>query len=175
MKPFIGIKKIWYGDPMTEAMTSSKLKSWLSTAKEVTNSHQDTWSYTQDDPSITDYINELTGKPYYRDMTDSGNKTISFTMGVYAFEDRIALIGGSLVGDGEGWASPETPELIYKAVVGQTKTGNYIVFTNAGIVGKTNAVDKNLGLGVTAVAMDNDNEGVADEYMFDGEKVEAAG
>lgn len=173
MKPFIGIKKIWYGDPIAEALTAEKLKTWLGTAKEVINSHQDTWSYTQDDPSVTDYINELTGKPYYRDITSAGNKTIAFTMGVYSFEDRVALIGGKLVGEGEGWEAPDTPELIYKAVVGQTKTGNYIVFTNAGIVGKTNAVEKNLGLGVTAVAMDNETEGVADEYMFDGEKVDA--
>lgn len=173
MKPFIGIKKIWYGEPISEALTASKLKTWLGTATEVTNSHQDTWSYTQDDPSVTDYINELTGKPYYRDMTSAGNKTIAFTLGVYSFEDRVALVGGEIVEDGAGWAAPETPELVYKAVVGQTKTGNYIVFTNAGIVAKTNAVEKNLGLGVTAMAMDNESEGVADEYMFDGEKVDA--
>lgn len=173
MKPFIGIKKIWYGEPISEALTAAKLKTWLGTATEVTNSHQDTWSYTQDDPSVTDYINELTGKPYYRDMTSAGNKTIAFTLGVYSFEDRVALVGGEIVEDGAGWAAPETPELVYKAVVGQTKTGNYIVFTNAGIVAKTNAVEKNLGLGVTAMAMDNETEGVADEYMFDGEKVDA--
>lgn len=174
MKPFIGIKKIWYGEPITEAMTASKLKTWLGTAKEVTNSHQDTWSYTQDDPSVTDYINELTGKPYYRDMTNAGNKTIAFTMGVYSFEDRVSLIGGKIIDDGAGWEAPDSPELIYKGVVGQTKTGNYIVFTYAGIVAKTNTVEKNLGLGVSAVAMDNEVDGVADEYMFDGEKVDAA-
>lgn len=174
MKPFIGIKKIWYGEPISEAMTAAKLKTWLGTAKEVLNSHQDTWSYTQDDPSITDYVNELTGKPYFRDITDAGAKTIAFTMGKYSFEDRVSLIGGEIVDEGAGWAAPENPELVYKAVVGQTKTGNYIVFTNAGIVGKTNTVEKNLGLGVTAVAMDNETEGVADEYMFDGEKVESA-
>lgn len=171
MKPFIGIKRIWYGNPIDTTMTSETLKTWLATATEVKNSHQDTWSYTQDDPSVTDYINELTGKPYYRDMTDSGNKTITFTLGVYSFEDRVALMGGTIVGENEGWASPETPELIYKGVVGQTKTGNYIVFTNAGIVAKTNTVEKNLGLGVTAIAMDNETEGVSDEYLFDGEKI----
>ena len=174
MKPFIGIKNIWYGDPITEAMTASKLKTWLETATKVKNAHQDSWSYTQDDPSTTDYINELTGKPYHRDVTGAGNKTIAFTLGVYNFEDRVELIGGKLVEDGAGWASPDETNLVYKAVVGQTKTGNYIIFTNAGIVAKTNTVEKNLGLGVTAVAMDNENEGVADEYLFDGEKVDSA-
>lgn len=174
-KPFIGIKKIWYGEVFTEKVTPSALKTWIGTANEVKNSHQDTWGYTQDDPSITDYINELTGRPYFRDITSNGTKTIAFTMGEYAYEDKVALQGGSVIEDGEqpvGWEAPETPELIYKAIVGQTKTGQYIVFTYAGIVGKNNTVEKNIGLGVTAVAMDNPAAGVADEYMFDGDAVD---
>ena len=60
------------------------------------------------------------------------------------------------------------------AVVGKTKTGNYIVFTNAAVIGKGNQVEKNIGLGVTAVAMSNPNEGVKADYLFDGSKVDAA-
>lgn len=177
MKPFIGIKQIWYGPVITEALTAAKLKTWLATATEVKNSHQDTWGYTQDDPTITDYINELTGKPYYRDMTDEGAKTIAFTMGAYSFKDKVELQGGKVIRESEqevGWEAPETPELVYKAVVGRVKTGNYVVFTNAGIVGKSNMVEKNIGLGVSAVAMDNEAEGVADEYWFDGDAVDSA-
>lgn len=169
VKPFIGIKRLWYGDVISEDMTVAKLKSWIQSATEVKNSHQDTFQYTQDDPSVTDYINELTGKPYYRDITSEGNKTIAFTIGEYSFEDKVALQGGSLVKESEevvGWAAPDTLELIYKGIVAQTKTGNYIAFTYAGIIGKTNTVEKNMGLGVTAVAMDNPNAGVKDEYWF---------
>lgn len=177
MKPFIGIKKIWYGPVMTAAVTIATLKAWLATAKEVKNSHQDTWGYTEDDPTVTDYINELTGKPYYRDVTAKGAKTIAFTMGEYAFEDKKELQGGELVKETDvvvGWSEPEVAELINKGVVAQTKTGNYVVFTNASIVGKGNFVEKNIGLGVTAVAMENGNDGVSGEYWFDGEKVDAA-
>ena len=177
MKPFIGIKQIWYGPVITEALTAAKLKTWLATATEVKNSHQDTWGYTQDDPTITDYINELTGKPYYRDMTDEGAKTIAFTMGAYSFKDKVELQGGKVIKESEkevGWEAPETPELVYKAVVARVKTGNYVVFTNAGIVVKSNMVEKNIGLGVSAVAMDNEAEGVADEYWFDGDAVDPA-
>ena len=53
-----------------------------------------------------------------------------------------------------------------------TKTGNYIVFTNAAVIGKGNFVEKNIGLGVSAVAMENSTAGVAGEYWFDGEKVD---
>lgn len=174
MKPFIGIKQIWYGDVFNAAVTATTLKAWLKTATEVKNSHQDTFQYTQDDPSVTDYINELTGKPYYRDVTSEGNKTIEFTIGEYSFADKVALQGGKLVGSGDGWEAPDSPELIYKGIVGKTKTGNYVVFTYAGIVGKTTMADKNMGLGVQAVAMDNPTEAVKDEYWFDGSKVDQA-
>ena len=183
MKPFIGIKNIWYGPSLKEAPTAAGLRNLLKTMTQVTNSHEGSWSYTQDDPSVTDYINELTGKPYYRDATNSGNKTIAFTMGVYNMADRVALQGGeevkekvgtSQTAESVGWKSSSAPQLVYKCIVAETKTGNFIVFTNAGIVAKTNAVEKNLGLGVTAVAMDNESASVADEYLFDGEKVAAA-
>lgn len=178
MKPYIGIKKLWYGDVITADVTAASLKTWLTSAKEVKNSHQDTWSYTQDDPSITDYINELTGKPYYREMTDEGTKTIAFTMGEYEYDDKAELQGGTVIKSGGasvGWKAPDNPELIYKAVVAQTKTGNYVVFTNAGVVGKSNMAEKNIGLGVSAVAMDNPNAGVGDEYWFDGDAVDVSG
>lgn len=182
MKPFIGIKKIWYGAPLTAAPTAAGLRAILATMTEVTNSHEGTWSYTQDDPSVTDYINELTGKPYYRDATNAGNKTIAFTMGVYTMADRVALQGGEELKetvDGAsdvtvGWKSSSAPQLVYKCIVAETKTGNFIVFTNAGVIAKTNAAEKNLGLGVTAVAMDNADATISDEYLFDGEKVAAA-
>ncbi len=174
LKPFIGIKRLWYGDVITEAVTTEKLKTWIKTATEVKNSHDGTFQYTQDDPSVTDYINELTGKPYYRDMTSEGNKTIAFTIGEYEFEDKAALQGGTLIKESEvvvGWEAPKTPELIYKAVVAMTKTGNFVVFTNAAVIGKTNMQEKNMGLGLTAVAMDNTNDGVADELWFNGKNV----
>lgn len=172
MKPFIGLKKIWYGNPMKEAPASyAEVESLVegNGYKAVENVHDGTWSYTQDDPSITDYINMLTGQPYFRDITNAGNKTIAFTMGQYEFADLVALQGGEEVGT-DGWASG-TSELIYKSVIAQTKTGNFIVFTNAGIIAKTNAAEQNLGLGVTAVAMDNENKDaqgkkVAAEYRF---------
>ena len=162
LKPFIGIKKIWYGDVFDAAVTASTLKTWLSSATEVGNSHQDTWGYTEDDPTYTDYINELTGGIYYRDVTAKGAKTITFTMGEYELEDLVALRGGA-------------PNIVNKGIVGQTKTGNYIVFSNAAIIGKGDQQEKNIGLGVTAVAMDNPNSGVASDYLFDGEKVASAG
>ena len=84
-KPFIGIKRIWYGEPLAEPNTPAKLAAWLKTATEVLNSHEGTWGYSQDDPSVTEYKNELNGQVYYRDKTDEGAKTITFSIGVYSW------------------------------------------------------------------------------------------
>ena len=107
-------------------------------------------------------------------MTQKGAKTIAFTMGVFSFDDKVDLQGGEKVDTDAGWAASDTPGIVNKAIVGQTKTGNYIVFTNAAVIAKGNAVEKNIGLGVTAVAMENPSAGVKSDYMFDGEKVDAA-
>lgn len=179
MKPFIGIKRIWYGMPMTE-FSIEALNTWLGNATEVKNAHEGTWAYEQDDPEITDYINELTGKPYFRDPINQGAKTINFTLGVYAFKDRVELQGGSLVDengevtenedDAVAWSAPETPEIINKAIMGLTKTGNIIIFTNASIIGKVDTQEKNLGLGVQATATDTLEDNVKEEYWIDGTK-----
>lgn len=176
-KPYIGIKEIYYGESISEDLTPAKLKTWLATATKVTNSHDGSYSFNQDDPQTEDYINELTGKPYYKDITSLGNKTIAFTMGEYAYSDMAELCGGTVLTDESdnpiGWKAPETPLLVYKAIVGKTKTGNYVVFTNAIIVGKTNMQSKNMGLGVTATAMESGVVGVSDEYRYEGSAVDS--
>ena len=171
MPKFIGIKQLWYAEPLTTAPTQAGLNALVESATEIKNVHQDTWGYSQDDPTVTDYINELTGKPYYRDAENQGNKTINFTMGEYDYATKAALQGGSTITEGAGvvgWKAPDTPQLVQKAIIALTKTGTYIVFTNAGIIGKGDQQQKAVGLGVAAVAMENTNgSGIADEYWFD--------
>ena len=58
MPKFIGIKQLWYTDPLTAAPTQSGMATLVSIATEILNIHQDTWGYSQDDPDVTDYINE---------------------------------------------------------------------------------------------------------------------
>ena len=179
MPKFIGLKKLWYCDPLTAVPTQAGLASLVAAATEIKNVHQDAWGYTQDDPTVTDYINELTGKPYYRDAEQQGNRTINFTMGEYDYATKAALQGGSTVSEGSpskvvGWKAPDSPVLVSKCIIALTKTGTYILFTNAAIIGKGDQQQKAVGLGVTAVAMENtlgasQNPAVeiADEYWFD--------
>lgn len=95
-------------------------------------------------------------------------------MGEYTFDDKIDLQGGEKVDTDAGWSASDTPGIVNKGIVGQTKTGNYVVFTNAAVIAKGTMAEKNIGLGVTAVAMENPNDNVKSDYLFDGEKVEAA-
>lgn len=174
MKPFIGIKRIWYGDVLATEPTIKTLSTVIQSMTEVTNSHDGTWSYEQDDPDTTDYKNELTGQTYYTDKTSDGAHNINFTMGVYEFEDKATLQGGEVIKDNTktvGWKSKTSNDLVKKCIVAQTKVGHYIVFTNATIIAKADTQEKNIGLGVKAIAQENDNAGVASEYWFDGDAV----
>lgn len=180
-KPFIGIKKLWYGDPLDSTIADAAAVQTLvsgsgSKFTEVKNVHQGTWGYSHDDPTVTEYINELSGQPYYRDKETLGARTITFSIGVYDFATKADLQGGDVIkkgGSGEdkddavGWKSSDALENVYKCVVAQTKTGNYIVFSNASIVAKGDQQEKNIALGVTAVCMESEEDGVAAEYMFE--------
>ena len=171
-KPFIGIKKLWYGPVLTADLANVAAVTALVKSDgftEIKNIHEGTWGYSHDDPSVTEYINELTGQPYYRDKESLGARTINFTLGVYDFQQKADLQGGSVIKDGVnevGWKSSGALENVNKSLIAQTKTGNYIVFSNASMVAKGDQQEKNIGLGITAVAMENENDGVEAEYMF---------
>lgn len=175
MKPFIGIKQLWYGNVLTSDLTdAAAVATLVQSMTEITNVHEGTWGYSHDDPSVTEYVNELTGQPYYRDKTSLGARTINFTLGVYDFETKAALQGGAVVkktvSETEttvGWKSSGALENVNKCIVAKTKTGNWIVFSNASIVAKGDQQEKNIGLGITAVCMENDATGVEAEYMFE--------
>lgn len=183
-KSYIGIKRVLYGDALTAMPTGTTkfdgaaLKALLDTVgtegaklTEVKNLHQDTWGYEESDPTVTEYINQLTGQAYYRDMEQAGVPTISFTLGEYALEDKAALQGGAVI---EGvWHRKEMLKPISKLVVAQTKTGEWIVMPNANIVGKGNFVQKNIGLGVAAVPVETGAAGLSAEMWIPGEDVAA--
>lgn len=177
-KLFIGIQRLWYTNTLTAAPSQSSISTLISSATEVTNVHQGTWGYSQDDPSVTDYINELNGQPYYRDKESNGNKTISFTIGEYDYADKAALQGGEVISTGSsgsetavGWKASGSLQNIEKAIIAQTKTGKYIIFSNASIVAKVDMQEKNMGLGIVATAIENPNSTtstpIASEYWLD--------
>lgn len=165
---FIGIKQLWYGDLIKEAPTEENIKTWISSATEVKNVHNDTWGYSQSEPEKEEYKNELTGKNYHVDEKTGAIPTVNFTLGEYTLQDKETLQGGKVTG--KVWASPTSHNPINKGVVALSKTGNYIVFPKAEISASGSMVQKNIGLAVKAVALETGLEGVSDEYWIEGAK-----
>lgn len=183
-KQYIGIKRIWYLEPITGTtqLTAAQVKAALAKATEVKNSHQDTWGYEESDPEKTEYVNELNGQTYYVDVTKGSIPTVSFTMGEYDYADKAALQGGKMIDaagatvtdatKAVGWVAPEELTQIEKAIIAQTKTGNYVVLTRSAVTAKGNFVEKNIGLGVSAAALEN--TGIGSVVWFDKAAIEAA-
>lgn len=175
LKPFIGLKRVWYAEVIKTVSapgtgySATELKTLIGSATEVTNVHQDTWGYEESDPTITDYINELTGQPYYRDVTQASLPTINFTIGEYDFDTKAALQGGKKQTD--SWERVDMTNIIEKCIIAMTKTGNFIVFPRAQITGKGAMAEKNIGIGVAAVPLETGVKGLASEIWFDGTKV----
>lgn len=181
-KAYIGIKRVLYGDALTalpqdtKSFNGAALAAMLATVgtenallKDVKNVHQDTWGYEESDPTVTEYIDQLTGQPYYRDKEQAGTPTISFTLGKYDLTDKAALQGGEVI-DGV-WHRKDMLNPIAKLIVAQTKTGEWIVMPNANIVGKGNFVQKNIGLGVAAIPVETGVEGLSSEMWIPAENV----
>lgn len=171
MKPFIGLKAVYYGDVLDAPLTKVSFNTWLGTAKKIENVHEGTWKYEQEDNTETEYINELTGEPYFIDEEKKGKRTMSITIGEYDSETKVALAGGKAMADGIGWEAPADIPVIEKCFAGQTKTGNYIVFPKASIKAKADTQNKNVGLGITATAMSTGVPGLQSEYHIDGSKL----
>jgi hypothetical protein len=174
-KSFIGIKKVWYAPPIdsvtlaSAGLTAEEVIAKIAGegTKEIKNIHQDTWGYEESDPEFEDYNNETAGGSiYFRDVIKQGVPTISFTLGEYEYSDKAALQGGTATST--SWERPNTAATIERCIIAQAKTGEVIVMPRASIIGKGNFVEKNIGLGVTAVPLETGVAGLASEKWFRG-------
>ena len=90
----IKIKDLRYADVLSAAPTLSDVATGFKSASKIDNSHQQTFTYNEDEPSITQYKNDLTGKTYRSDV-EAGDKRIDFVIGQYDFDTKAALQGGT--------------------------------------------------------------------------------
>lgn len=165
---FIGISDLWHGDVsnLTTAIDKTNAKATVTALigklTKVKNVHGDTFAYTQDDDTTTEYKNGLTGGVYHIDITEKGKHTIAWTEGEYDLKEKAALQGGTE--DGGVWADDGSNNEINKIIVAKTKQGHYIIFTYAKMNGKVDTQEKALGLGVSATAQEHSNAAIAPEY-----------
>lgn len=169
---FIGIDNLWFGEPLTADIdTLDKLKTQINAMTKVNNSHDGTFGYEQDDNDETEYKNELTGEDYFVDVTSYGAKRIKWSIGEFDFDTYAAFMGGEVIKGNLGWKTNSNKNVDNKAILAQTKSGNFILFSNAKITAKNDTQEKGVMIGITARCMESQKAGVAAEYRFDGSSI----
>ena len=167
----IDIQKLWYADPITSDLTASSLKTLLSTATEITNVHQDTWSIDEGEPSQDSYKDQLTGMTYRMGQKTMGDVTFNFTIGRYDYETKAALMGGTATST--SWKRDRGATNIRKAMIALTEDDVYCVLTYANVSAREANTDGAVGLSVVATMMIPEQAGVAPEYWFDKASVDS--
>lgn len=169
----IKIKDLRYADVLSAAPTLSDVATGFKSASKIDNSHQQTFTYNEDEPSITQYKNDLTGKTYRSDV-EAGDKRIDFVIGQYDFDTKAALQGGTSGDTGKSYTSGDSSELRYKAFYALTQDNVLIVFPRANIIARNSSTDNAIGLAVSAIP--EEVSGVTkDEYWFDAEELDLEG
>lgn len=185
-KTVTSIKELYYGEPLsltgdiTEAKIKTAVLAIIAGNKSITNVHDTTFVYEEEEASVTDYKNQMNGKIYFRDSTP-GAVTMAFSVGQYDYATKAALQGGSVIMDSStpakaiGWSRPESSDLIYKTIVAITADRTVIVFPRAYISSRGGMVeDKLVGLLLTATAMDTGITGLTSEMWYDESEITPA-
>ena len=165
----IRIRDLRYAEVLATAPTTSTVVTSFKGATKIDNSHQDTFAYEEEEPTVTGYRNDLTGKTY-RSEVAPGEKRINFTIGQYDFATKAALQGGSVSEDGKMYTSGDSTELRYKAFFALTQDNVLIVFPRANIVASNASTDNAIGIALSAIP--EEVSGVTkDEYWFDANEM----
>jgi hypothetical protein len=169
----IRIRDLRYAEVLSAKPTYADVATSFKAAAKIENSHQDTFTYEEDEPTVTGYKNDLTGKTYRSDV-EAGEKRINFTIGQYDFDLKAALQGGTSGDSGKSYESGDSTELRYKAFYALTQDNVLIVFPRANIVASNSSTDNAIGIAVSAIP--EEVSGVTkDEYWFDAEELDLYG
>ena len=153
----VGIKKLYYADPakVTGDLTGTLLATIIKdvNTKQVENIHQDTWSIEEEEPSTTEYRNQLTNGVYRQD-----------------YETKAAFMGGT--GSETSWKRARGVTRIEKCMIALTEDNQYCVFPKASVIARNTNNEGAVGIGVAAAALEPDNTAVSSEYWFDSSEVD---
>lgn len=177
----IDIKKLWYADSLSSstdvALTPSILKTTLTTATEIKNVHQDTWTIDESEASQEKYRNQLTGSVYRVGSKDMGEVTFSFTIGRYDYATKAALMGGTVITNASdeaiGWSRARGVTDIKKMLIALTEDDVYCVLPYGNVETREANTDGAVGLAVVGTMLEPPSDNVDPEYWFDKEAVGA--
>lgn len=121
-KPYIGLQSV--------TITPEDTTAYPAFTPSVV--HEGSWSYSESDPSTQDYIDELTGQPYYIDVTQFGVAQIQLDA---AYIDEVDKYRG---------------HAFRAQVVATTKAGGTITFAQALVTVSGSMQQKNVVGRITA-------------------------
>lgn len=173
----VNIKKLWHVDAKVFAealkdaadLTGDLLKTILSTAQEVTNIHQDTWTIEEGEPSQDTYKNQLTGATYRMGAKQMGDVTFNWTIGQYDYATKEEFMGGT--GTEKSWKRERGAVVKEKALIALTEDDQYCVLPKANITAREAQTDGAIGIAVVGTMMEPDNVKISPEYWFDKTEV----
>lgn len=167
VKTVVDIAELYYGDVDIDAIAAagsieSYIKAFLNTASKIENVHADTFDYTEEEASTTDFVNQLKKLTYYIDPTP-GSVTMSFSIGQYEYQTKADLVGGTATAT--GWERPRQSSIIYKSMLAVTKDRTYIFIPKAMIDARSEMIESKVhGLALTATMLDTGTDSVSPEY-----------
>jgi hypothetical protein len=163
----IGVKRILYGEPLVAAPTYESLETLFTAFKDVQIVHQGTYEYTEEDGTLTEFKDELTGQTY-RSSFEAGSQSLNWVIGAYDFSTKAELMGGKPLDTDKGWERGNAGEQRYKCIVAITNDDVAIIFPKANLVGRGASTDGAVGLSMSATPLKSSTT-IASEYWFDVE------
>ena len=197
----IDIKRMWYADEITYALTPWKLQQLVGkragigsvteettgTAKEIENVHQDTWQIDESEASQDSYRNQLTGHVYRLGKRQMGELTVNFTVGQYDYKTKAALMGGDVLDNTGakvtnptgaatevGWARAKDTVEMYKTLIALTVDNVYVCVSRSSLGARESSTDGAIGMAMSGTMTDPVTAGVGAEYWYDAATVNAA-
>ena len=168
----IGIQKLYYGAVITATtnLNSAGIAVLISSATEVKNVHQDTWSLEEGEPSQDFYKNQLTKMNYRGGDKTMGDITINFEVGQYDYATKADLLGGEVLEENNtavGWKRARGITDIKKMFIAVTEDNVAFVFPKCNVLASEGNTDGAITVKMSATVLQPEQEDIASEYWFD--------
>lgn len=155
----VGLKKLEYGVIGAEGALPV---TWL----DIDVVHDDTFEYQMGEATYQEYINMITKKPYYKEKTAEGERSLNFSIGKYDLETKAKFMGGTYTpataSDNEKWESG-TPSPIYLAFRATTVDDVQITFPKGDVAANHTKNLNALGLTLKVTPLEPDSTTLKDE------------
>ena len=132
--------------------------------------HQDTFTYEEDDPELTEY-KDVAGNTYYTSKRP-GAVRINASIGRYDLKTKQKFQGGTYEPGTESnpnkWSRADSVATIEFTVKAKTEDGVYVIFPRASVSASGKSNEKAIGLALVFTALKPEKSGLPVEYWLDG-------